>query len=207
MVKALTGALIFLHVADAFSPHHQYRLQLQQSMIVRDQFVKNCGTLMSFFYSALSGALSAFSIDDEILHGSVYLRADAAIDQGDSAALYITVRTDRPDNVPAAVLAGTRGKPPPIASARFAHPIFPFEFSLGTSDLTFEGSAEDSWWKADDLVVSARLDCDGIASTRGPNDLVGRSILRRRTYPSTPIKIELEGRGLGGKYLTMKSSK
>ena len=32
------------------------------------------------------------------------------------------------------------------------------------------------WWSQDDLIVSARLDSDGVAATRSPEDLVGRGM-------------------------------
>jgi hypothetical protein len=130
-------------------------------------------------------------------------------------ALYVTVRPDRPDNVPQAILAGTRGKSPPVLSARFENPTFPFAFHLTPHDYTPEGKpAEGSmengeqqqqqqqpWWWKDDLVVSARLDMDGIAATRSPEDLVGRAIYRRKTGGEA-VQVALMGRGAFGKFAT-----
>jgi hypothetical protein len=96
-----------------------------------------------------------------------------------SYALYVTARPSIPDNVPTAILDGSRGKSPPVLSARYPNPTFPFDFALTAKDFTTEGAAKivngDSasdkrsgvWWSGQDLIVSARLDTDGIASTRG----------------------------------------
>ena len=96
------------------------------------------------------------------------------------------------------------GKPPPIASARFAAPLdFPYDFTLrDPGDLTEEGAAEGgAWWAGADLTVSARLDTDGVAATRGPDDLVGRATFRRG---GSKMAIDLQGRGFGGRLVTSK---
>ena len=160
-----------------------------------------------------------------VVRGSIGIQSGVLPTDSPSRALYVTARPDRPDNVPAAILSGTRGKPPPIAAARFfPAPTFPFAFELTEEDLTEEGAAQlatDSsrWWIADDLVVSARLDSDGRAATRDPEDLVGRALLRRRQGQSQggggggiaaarPVDLsaplELQGRGIGGKFVTSK---
>ena len=134
-------------------------------------------------------------------------------------ALYITCRPDRPDNVPRAILEGSRGRAPPVLTARYEMPTFPFSFQLTSGDFTLEGepaapagsttdlAAEagpgvaDPWWIGDDLVVSARLDMDGIAATRSPEDLVGRA-LYRRSRGGESVQIALSGRGAFGKFAT-----
>ena len=126
-----------------------------------------------------------------------------------SSALYVTCRPNRPDNVPKAILDGSRGKPPPVLAARFENPQFPFEFSLTTDNLTPEGASavegsETIWWSGEDLVVSARLDSDGVAATRDPNDLVGRGFYSPKTKDTAVI--ELQGRGMFGKAVTSKSN-
>jgi len=139
-----------------------------------------------------------------------------------SPALYITCRPDRPDNVPAAILSGTRGKPPAVLTARFENPTFPFEFVLTKENITPEGSGTGSndsntfenyedddekrellWWRKDELIVSARWDSDGVAATRSPDDLVGRSSLRQQS--AELVNISLQGRGAFGKFATKKS--
>jgi hypothetical protein len=132
-------------------------------------------------------------------------------------ALYITCRPDRVDNVPAAILNGTRGKPPPVLSARFENPTFPFEFALSAKDVTLEGgAAEDEnktsnryWWNSEpSLIVSARWDSDGVAATRSPEDLVGRGVSSKRDTAG-PYKVDftLGGRGAFGKFATQKGKK
>eukprot|EP00985_Skeletonema_marinoi_P002893 scaffold1181_cov131-Skeletonema_marinoi.AAC.4 len=123
------------------------------------------------------------------------------------AALYVTCRPNRPDNVPRAILDGSRGKPPPVLAARFENPQFPFEFTLTTDNLTPEGASavegsDNIWWSGEDLIVSARLDSDGVAATRDPNDLVGRGFYSSKTQDAAMI--ELQGRGMFGKAVTSK---
>jgi len=134
--------------------------------------------------------------------GTVLQKADAAVPSG-AAALYVTAR---PASSQGALQAGA--KTPPIASARFATPLhFPFEFVLTTDDLTAEYRAADAAsFNRLDLVISARLDGDGVAATRGPDDLVGRGTLSKRGSGRAeewrPAHVELQGRGLGGRLLT-----
>jgi hypothetical protein len=151
-----------------------------------------------------------------VLSGTVVLPPDASLDPTATAnsALYVTVRPDTPDNVPAAILSGTRGKAPPVMAARFPSPTFPFEFQIRSpQNLTPEGAAANTsdttvspqdistlWWANDDLIVSARWDSDGVAATRSPEDLVGRAVWRRKT--NEKVKVLLTGRGAFGKFVT-----
>jgi len=128
--------------------------------------------------------------------------------RGSAPALYITCRPDRPDNVPKALLDGSRGKPPPVLSARYERPMFPFSFQLTDKDYTLEGmpannSDENPWWIQENLIVSARLDMDGISATRSPEDLVGRAIYRSKKSGNV-VEIDLTGRGAFGKFATKK---
>ena len=52
-----------------------------------------------------------------------------------------------------------------------------------------------------DLIASARLDTDGVAATSDPEDLVGRSVLRKSLGAET-VNVQLKGRGIGGKFIT-----
>jgi hypothetical protein len=58
-------------------------------------------------------------------------------------------------------------------------------------------------------VVSARLDMDGSANTRDPEDLVGRGtayrdeVMRGRTSAASVV-VQLTGRGAGGMLVTRK---
>lgn len=154
--------------------------------------------------------VSASTSDDKsYVSGIVNLKSGLSIDEtiGPNSALYVTARPNKPDNVPKAILDGSRGKPPPVLSARFANPSFPFEFMLTSENFTPEGASkvdgtDDVWWSGEELIVSARLDTDGVAATRDPTDLVGRGIYS--AGGASPLPIELVGRGLFGKSVTAK---
>jgi len=157
-----------------------------------------------------STALSSMDNSIIFVKGTVSLPDDfVALDESATPALYVTCRPDRPDNVPGAILSGTRGKPPPVLVARFQNPTFPFNFELSANDLTVEGisdgkakieNSDDYWWKNDDLIVSARLDSDGVAATRSPDDLVGRGFYKKSD--TLPVSVPLRGRGIAGKFAT-----
>ena len=159
--------------------------------------------------AALLGYRSAHASEDAVVaRGIVRLSAGAAAAVAD-AALYVTVRPIQEPNAPAAGPPGATGKfAPPLAAARFAGPLtFPYEFELSTKDLTEEfASVDPALYMARDLTVSARFDTDGVASTRGPDDLVGRTTLRKdgsaaaASWPA--VVVELQGRGLTGRLFT-----
>lgn len=121
------------------------------------------------------------------------------------SALYVTVRVVPSNNVGKYV---TEGKVPPLATARFAGPVtFPFDFTITRDMLTPEYSqVAAEQWERQDLIVSARLDKDGRAATRDPEDLVGRGmVLKAQSVDParwTPAAFELQGRGLTGRLLT-----
>ena len=120
------------------------------------------------------------------------------------AALYVTAK---PADTGTGIYAQA-GKVPPLAAARFATPLeFPFSFQLTSADLTPEfAGVEQKVWEATDLVVTARFDTDGVAATRGPDDLVGRGTLSKAGTVDqsrwSSCRVELQGRGLAGKLLT-----
>lgn len=147
-----------------------------------------------------------------LLKGTVTLApgvVQAASESG--GALYLTCRPDNPDNAPAAILNGSRGKSPPVLAARIETPAFPLEWELSSPrDLTPEGAAgafnqevvevDQLWWKNEDLIVSARWDSDGVAATRSPDDLVGRGIWKQSS--DEKVEVQLTDRGAFGKYVT-----
>jgi len=158
--------------------------------------------------------------DGEFVRGRVTLQspslfedivASSVSNDHSSYALYVTARPSIPDNVPTAILDGSRGKPPPVLSARYPNPTFPFDFALTAKDFTTEGASRDErsgvWWSGQDLVVSARLDTDGIASTRDTTDLVGRGIFHGGAMSDTTVSIQLGGRGMFGKGVTSKTNR
>lgn len=161
-------------------------------------------------------------IETVLLRGRVTLgqENDMNMTTSEGAALYITCRPRIPDDVPSAILNGSRGKPPPVLAARLVDPIFPLEFELSSPrDLTIEGATDGSspgstvldptrfWWKDSDLIVSLRLDTDGIAATRSPDDLVGRGLSTRAMRETkSAVSVQLTGRGAFGKLVTGGSS-
>mmetsp|Transcript_8622 Transcript_8622/g.18540 ORF Transcript_8622/g.18540 Transcript_8622/m.18540 type:complete len:311 (+) Transcript_8622:122-1054(+) len=143
-------------------------------------------------------------------------------------ALYVTARPESMGSAPRTLLDAAAGryggKVPPVLAARFSIApefdgvgAFPFQFRLNAADLTEEGAFGSDgegrryWWEGEDLAISARLDSDGVAATRNPEDLVGRSLARAAaagsssgSYYEGVVTIELQGRGLFGKSVTRK---
>jgi hypothetical protein len=240
-MKALVGILLFSLVFPAssliqkpsetpfskISPHRCQSLSKSLLSVLDTESRKNIGTVALaaswlLLYSPLmpSSAVAA----DAIIEGRVAVTDGADLPSSATAALYVTVRPDKPDNVPRAILDGSGGKPPPIAAARYplnsadsSEAFFPFTFELRQSDLTEEGTAEGGkWWEGDDLIVSARLDSDGSAATRDSTDLVGRAVqykkaakqeasIYRRNDGVAGVEVRLTGRGLGGKFATART--
>ena len=138
--------------------------------------------------------------------GTVRIQAGATPTDSPTAALYVTARLV-PSNV--APLYVTAGKVPPLAAARFPAPTFPFDFKLDATNLTPEwAGVAPAEWATQDLVISARLDSDGTAATRDPEDLVGRGELKKNSAQEpgrwSAADVELQGRGLTGRILTAK---
>ncbi|KAL1529935.1 hypothetical protein AB1Y20_000863 [Prymnesium parvum] len=136
--------------------------------------------------------------------GTVRLQIDAPQADNPQQALYVTVRLVPQNNVGRYI---TAGKVPPLAAARFPSPTFPFDFSMSMDSVTPEfAHVPRAEWDSQDLVVSARLDTDGVAATRDPADLVGRGLIRKSGTDDpnmwTPADVELQGRGLTGRLLT-----
>lgn len=177
-------------------------LELSRRDVLSISFAATASPLISLPQKATSIESTTF------VTGTATLQTGVSNDNIESgAALYVTCRPNRPDNVPRAILDGSRGKPPPVLAARFENPQFPFEFSLTTDNLTPEGASvvegsNNVWWSGEDLVVSARLDSDGVAATRDPNDLVGRGFYSSKAQDA--VIIELQGRGVFGKAVTSK---
>eukprot|EP00587_Corethron_hystrix_P013153 CAMPEP_0113311624 /NCGR_PEP_ID=MMETSP0010_2-20120614/8783_1 /TAXON_ID=216773 ORGANISM="Corethron hystrix, Strain 308" /NCGR_SAMPLE_ID=MMETSP0010_2 /ASSEMBLY_ACC=CAM_ASM_000155 /LENGTH=194 /DNA_ID=CAMNT_0000167293 /DNA_START=203 /DNA_END=787 /DNA_ORIENTATION=+ /assembly_acc=CAM_ASM_000155 len=188
--------------------------QLRATYSRRSIFVRTSSTFaISFFSSILNPAgaivdevLSKKSTISSIVRGTVTISPGDTLPMSATSALYVTARPDRSDNVPRAILDGSSGKPPPVAAARFSGPIdFPFRFELTDEDCTAEGTAmlegrSERWWEGLDMIVSARLDSDGVAQTRDPEDLVGRGVYKNRE----DVEVKLQGRGFGGKFVTKK---
>lgn len=175
----------------------------------RDAFVTVAATA-SFTSAVVPPAFATAGAQQQpptsFLRGIVTLPADTveSPDALTTPALYITCRPAASDNVPVAILSGTRGKAPPVLAARFENPRFPFQFTLTSDNLTGEG-ATGEWWMKTDLIVSARWDSDGVAATRSPEDLVGRGLFQPGSTTAVTA-IPLQGRGAFGKFATAKQA-
>ena len=155
---------------------------------------------------APSGLPAQAAQGNTVARGSVALPSGLTAVGSDlpGAALYVTAK---PIDTSTGIYAQA-GKVPPLAAARYPSPIeWPFSFSLTTNDLTPEfANVDPSAYSGVDLSVTARYDTDGVAATRGPDDLVGRATQSKRgaTDPEawSPAMVELQGRGLTGRLLT-----
>jgi hypothetical protein len=161
-----------------------------------------------------------------VLRGVVSLKPGTEAFSSASAALYVTAKPETTINAPKEIADMFAGRPPPVLTARFpilsGSEAFPFKFQLNESDITAEGSYQNAneenkankyWWTNDNLVVSARFDTDGVASTRDPDDLVGRafSFVAKGSdlifRYDRDVEVQLQGRGIGGKFITTKKDK
>jgi len=112
----------------------------------------------------------------------------------ETAALYVTVKRGA---APQAVVGLVRGAPaPPLGAVRIAKPSFPCDFKITKADLFPEFQDIDLTGQA--LTVSARLDSDGQAATRSPDDLVASTFINS---PSDVATLELRGRGFVSKLM------
>jgi hypothetical protein len=118
---------------------------------------------------------------------------------GPDTALYVTVRPLDAATIPQE-LVQANGRVPPVATARVGTPN-DLRLVLTESDMTPEGKMWEDW-KTGALVVSARLDTDGLASTRNATDLVGRAVVAVSDKTTPTVTVPLQGRGLVGKFLT-----
>ena len=208
---------------SSFEPsRRQILTQIQRIAITSILVVNEVDATETEEQQILDGSTSS-QTNKVLLKGTIVTQPGLDIDEpseSQTPALYITVRPNKPDNVPKAILDGSRGKPPPVLIARYPIPMnnaqdfdwntqFPFGFTLTEQDLTMEGQSQ--WFVStnEDLIVSARLDMDGVAATRDPGDLVGRAIysptIQQATSNKDALTVQLQGRGIGGKFVTKKS--
>jgi translation elongation factor EF-Ts len=87
-------------------------------------------------------------------------------------------------------------------------------------DVTPEGLVYPQGWSNNKkIVITVRLDTDGVAATRDSTDLIGKSIAEPIASSSSsssssssdvekgkwsPVEVELTDRGIGGKFVTRK---
>lgn len=130
--------------------------------------------------------------------------ASAIYGQGATSAIYLTAKQD----VGIWQAQVRNMKPPPVLTSRTAAPFtFPLEIILnGQINLTPEGLGIQKEWQSGKvpLVVSARLDVDGVAATRNAEDLIGKAIVSKDKASGLwkGCSIELEDRGIGGRIVT-----
>ena len=140
-------------------------------------------------------APGAARADDVIVSGTVNA-ADAVV--GPDAALYVTMRRG---GAPQAAFSKFKAVPEPsLAAVRIPMKgkTFPVDFSIPRSALFADAPALPAEIKDVALTVSARLDQDGVAATRGPDDLVGSVYT---TPSSAPAAIALEPRGVVSNFM------
>jgi hypothetical protein len=164
----------------------------------------------AIFMPLMSGAVSpipalAIDVDPVVtMNGQIQLSSvNIAAPTGDKSALYITVRED----VGVWTSAVRNMKPPPIMTKRMTNiKNFPVSVTLNSKDdMTQEGAASaDEWMNSKrPLIISSRLDSDGVASTRSPEDLVGQGEAKYNGNNGwESFSVDLSGRGVAGKFIT-----
>ncbi|KAJ1457826.1 hypothetical protein M885DRAFT_514307 [Pelagophyceae sp. CCMP2097] len=142
----------------------------------------------------------AIAADDEVV-----LRGTVKATEGDltslratgAAALYLTLKRGA---APQEILGLVKGTPnPPIGAVRIplaSITAFPYEFEIRQSSLFADAPALLAGFA---VTVAARLDGDGVAATRGADDLVGSAY----TTVGSPdaLVLELKSRGTVSNFL------
>ena len=232
VIKLVAALLIPACIDAAFqSPQHRHAMTRWHHGLLMKSDAPDCVddrrrftlALSSFFVGCCTRS-GATEFDEgrqqpiEFLSGSCFIKPGATPPGDANAALYITARPESLSSAPQSLfdmLVGNYGggKPPAVLTARYpiSGAAAPYEFQLSTSDLTEEGSFFNTgtemseplyWWQDDNLIISARLDSDGVASSRDPEDLVGRILSAKDSRRG--LQIELSGRGIFGKSVTRK---
>lgn len=82
--------------------------------------------------------------------------------------------------------------------------LFPLPFTFAEEDALPDAPPYEAWSSLS-LVVSGRLDSDGVAATRDTEDLVGRGLATKLAGDGWQSAIVmLQGRGLAGRLLTQR---
>ena len=127
--------------------------------------------------SRAEGSATAAATGAAPIEGSIELASEWASAQPAGAILFIIARPQ-----------GATGGPP-LAVVRVADPSFPYAFSIGPDNvmipsMRFEG----------EISLSARLDADGNAMTRGPDD-ISSPTLSSLAPGASGVRIVLSDRG------------
>ena len=144
--------------------------------------------------TAEQSVAASTAVDRWSISGNATLRDGGAVELPLTAALYLTAR-------PKGGLGPVAAKRVPL-SGRVP---FPLAWELSEADTLPDAPPFASWCSLQ-LLVSARLDTDGVAATRNPEDLVGRgeAELERRGVWRRPVVLPLQGRGLAGRLVTQR---
>ena len=127
--------------------------------------------------SATAAAPAQAAAAGDPIEGVIELAPDLAAARPDGGVLFVIARPQ-----------GARGGPP-LAVLRIPDPSFPLAFSIGPADvmipsMTFAGA----------ISLSARLDADGNAMTRGAGD-ISSQVLEPLDPGTTGVVLELSERG------------
>ena len=144
-------------------------------------------------------------------------------DFGPKSCLFITVKpavtyTDQvPQHVADSSLAKTGHWVPDVL--RYKHSCSsllsscdaatPASITLTNKHMTPEGAADSLWWKTLPLVITVKLDDDGVAGTVGPKDLVGCKILLHHSKDMVhngEVTLPLQKRGICSDLFSSPSS-
>lgn len=133
--------------------------------------LKGVGAAVSV--ALVSSRAPAFAAEDDVLVSGVASLAEGTTTSfGDAAALYLTIKKGA---APQQVIGLMKGAPDPALGA-VRVPVkdlsFPYTFKITRKDLFPDASLPEDVANLA-LTVSARLDGDGVAATRGADDLVG----------------------------------
>mmetsp|Transcript_34663 Transcript_34663/g.111243 ORF Transcript_34663/g.111243 Transcript_34663/m.111243 type:complete len:181 (+) Transcript_34663:1-543(+) len=153
-------------------------------------------TRRSFGALALMPVGARAMADDVVVSGVVTLGGSDEPPE-ETAALYITVKKGA---APQEFAGLVRGAPAPaLGAVRVTKAQFPYTFAITRSDLFPEFANVDVANLA--LTVSARLDADGVAATRGPDDLVASTFIDGKGQRAT---LDLKPRGVVKNFMATK---
>mmetsp|Transcript_448 Transcript_448/g.904 ORF Transcript_448/g.904 Transcript_448/m.904 type:complete len:247 (-) Transcript_448:239-979(-) len=153
----------------------------------------------------VSGTVSIFEEEDPEMRRTI-----AAMRTADRAALYVTVKPGGESSRVSGLMRGNTG----VAAGAIRIPIkdltFPYEFTVTKSNLFPEAVNDFEKLRGEELTVACRLDEDGMASTRGANDLAGVTYVIPKGVAGAGkgvAKVEMKGRPPAVKFLQDEKNK
>lgn len=181
-----------------------YHVRSIHQISTRKSFLRVASTTLAAIWMDVNQVVAA-DVGPNDIQCVLTVKNAALLPKGTDSAIYLTAREDV--GIWTAQIKNV--KPPPILSSRTAGPFtFPVEIALSAAnDMTPEGLEIAKQWQsgAKPIVISARLDTDGVAATRNAEDLVGKSISSKNGAGEWKgCQIELTDRGFGGKMITKK---